>query len=181
MENEVVVTTVRFVHSLLTVMWVGGMLTLGIAVIPSARAALGAGPQMLRLMSVIQSRLRWFVYVAIIGLAVTGVMLSRQSADFQGFFAWGDGYSVALTLKHVLMIVMVVVALVRSLALRIPLPAPGMGATPAVQPGGDPVGAGAGRVGTPSGRMKVSMALLYGNIVLGVAVLLLSAVTASVA
>ena len=112
--GDVVPTLITFLHDLFTVVWVGGMLTLALVVLPVARTALGPGPQVQRLMSAIHARLRWFVYASIAGLAVTGVMLAQRSDAFGGFFTWGDGYGVALSLKHVAVILMAVVALTRS-------------------------------------------------------------------
>ncbi len=193
-------TAVLFFHDLFTVIWVGGLIVLGCAVLPAARGAFGMGPQVLVLMNRIQSRLRWFVYAAIVGLIVTGILLSRQSPEFHGLFAWTGAYSVALSLKHVLVILMVVVAVVRSVALRVQAPLAG-GAGPAAagtSPAGGGVGAppdsqGRGRgavVGAPatpgrrfppSRRARASMLLLYIDVVLGIGVLFLSALTGALA
>jgi len=185
---------IAFFHDLFTVMWVGGMITLGVAVLPSARKVFGAGPQVQRLMSAVQTRLRWFVYVSIAGLVLTGILLSKRSADFQGFFSWGDTYSITLSLKHVVVIVMIAVALVRSLALtRATLAGQTPGPGPHVGAGGADAAAVAGVVAAdaaaaertsaaqqrlPRGA-RLSMALLYANIVFGVVVLFLSALTAA--
>jgi len=163
------VSTILFFHNLFTVVWIGGMITLGLGMVPVFRRVLGAGPQTQRIMSAFQSRYRWFAYVCIVGLAVTGFLLSRRSPEFQAFFAWDDTYSILLSVKHILMIIMVVIVLVRSVALI--QRAPGTVAPPA------PAGDGPSR---PSGRVRLSMLLLFVNILFGVVVLFLSAATATI-
>lgn len=198
-------TAVLFFHDLLTVIWVGGLITLGAVVLPAARVAFGMGPQVAVLMNRIQSRLRWLVYAAIAGLIVTGVLLSRGNPEFSGLFVWTDSYSLALSLKHVLVLVMVVIAVVRSTALRMEVPAsagagaavaatsPALGGataggagTSAGGHGRGPDAASGGSVAggprfVPSRRTRVSMLLLYANIVLGIGVLFLSALTGALA
>jgi len=105
-------------------------------------------------------------------LLATGIMLARRNPGFEGFFAWGDTYSVALSLKHGVVIAMVVVALVRSLALAGPRPA---APAPAGRDGAG--GAGVGRLTPTARRARLSMSLLLLNIALGCVVLFLSAVT----
>ncbi len=185
-------TVVLFLHDLFTVVWVGGMLTLALVVLPSLRRALGPGPQVQRLAGAIHSRLRWFAYAGIAGLVLTGVLLSRNSDEFQGFFAWGDSYAVALSLKHVAVILMVAVALTRSLMLSRGQAARGRSGAGAAAGAGSGVGDGSAapmrpQAGGPAGAgralprsARVSMALLAVNVALAIGVLALSAYTSVV-
>jgi len=157
MPKQVVFALVTFLHDLFTAAWVGGMLTLVISVLPAARDALGKGPVMKRLVDAIQKRLSVVVYVSIVGLAVTGMLLSNRSAAFQGLFSVGNTFSAVLAAKHVLVIAMVAIALVRSLALgRRPGP-------------------------LTASQENLNLLLLLANAVLGVAVLLLSGFSAAYA
>jgi uncharacterized membrane protein len=160
---ELVSAAVLFAHDLFTVLWIGGMIAVAVGLVPAARKILDRG-HMMRLMAGVQSRLRWFVYVAMVVLVVTGILLARRSPGFSGFFAWNDAYSIALSLKHTLIVGMVGIALVRSLALS--------------PPAGAPAGSAPG--GPPGLRMRAGAALLAVNIALGCGVLFLSAVTAVV-
>lgn len=191
-------TVVLFLHDLFTVVWVGGMLTLALVVLPVLRTAVGPGPQVQRLAAAIHSRLKWFAYAAIAGLVVTGVLLSRNSDAFRGFFAWGDSYAVALSLKHAAVILMVAIALTRSVMLSRGRSSQGRsGAGPAAGSGPDAAeGPDAGdgpaasmrpQAGGPDGpgralprSARVSMALLAVNAALAVGVLALSAYTSVV-
>ena len=154
--QDVVFALVTFLHDLFTVVWIGGLLTLALSVLPSVRTVMGTGPQAKSLLQAIQNRLSVLIYVSIVGLIVTGLLLANQSDDFNGLFKADNDYSLVLTLKHVLVIAMVSVTLIRSLGLnRLKLAAPA--------------------------KEKVSARLLFTNLVLDVGVLLLSAFSAAIA
>lgn len=146
--KQIAFALVTFLHDLFTAVWVGGTIALGLAVLPAAKEVLGTGPETKRLTKVIQKRLSVLVYVSIVGLLVTGAFQANRSPAFQGLFSFGNPYSAMLALKHVLVLAMIVVALVRSLVL--------------------------GRASGPStpGREKLNAALLFLNITLGVLILL---------
>ncbi|HID64490.1 MAG TPA: hypothetical protein EYP49_17365 [Anaerolineae bacterium] len=148
--KQIVFALVTFLHDLFTAVWIGGLITLGITVLPSARKVLGMGPQTKKLMDTIQKRLSVLVYMSIVGLVLTGLLQANRSPAFQGLFSFDNAYSTVLTLKHILVLAMVAVALYRSLVL----------------------GRRSGPL-TPS-QEKLSAGLLFLNIVLGVTILLLS-------
>ena len=154
--KQIVFSLVTFLHNLFTAIWIGGLITLGITVFPSARAVLGKGPETKTLMTAIQKRLSPAIYVSIVGLIVTGVLLARRAPAFHGLFGFGSPYATVLSLKHVLVVLMVGIALVRSLVL--------------------------GRKDAPRARReKLKAGLLLVNMVLGVGVLLLSGFSAAMA
>lgn len=152
--KQIVFAVVTFLHDLFTAAWIGGLLTLVVSVLPAARSLLGE-PAAQRLMGAIQRRLRWVVYASMAGLAVTGLLLSRQAPGFQGLFVFGAPYATVLSLKHLAMVGMVAAALGRSLLV------PRLRCS-------EPV------------RMRWSRALLMINLALGVLVLLLSGVLSAV-
>jgi putative copper export protein len=167
-QNVWIVSVVTFLHDLFTVVWIGGMITLGLGMIPAVRATLGMGSQTQQIVNAFQRRYRWFAYVCIGGLGVTGVLLSRRSPEFQSWFTWADTYSVLLSLKHLLVIVMVVIVIVRSALMAQKAPS----GPPALPRPGTPRPA-------PGRRARAAMLLLSANIAIGVAVLFLSAATAT--
>jgi uncharacterized membrane protein len=154
MPKPIVFAIVTFLHDLFTVVWVGGLITLGLVVLPSVRQVLGIGSETKRLMDTIQRRLSAFVYVSIVGLLVTGVLLSNRAPAFQGLFRFGNSYAAVLAFKHLLVLLMVAVALLRSLAFR--------------------------RTSGPA-QERLKAGLLFLNIALGILVLLLSGFTAALA
>ena len=150
MNNQTVFAIVTFLHDLFTVVWIGGLITLGITVLPSVKQALGMGPQTKKLMDTIQKRHSILVYVSIVGLVLTGMLQARQASAFEGLFSFANDYSTVLTLKHIVVVAMIVVSLYRSLVL-------GRRSGPS----------------TPS-QEKLSVSLVLFNMILGIIVLLLS-------
>jgi uncharacterized membrane protein len=117
MPRQIVFAIVTFLHDLFTVVWIGGLITLGATVLPAIRKTLGKGPQMKQLVDSIQKRLSVMVYVSIVGLILTGILLSNRSPAFEGLFHFGNTYSAVLTIKHILVLAMIGLTLYRSLIL----------------------------------------------------------------
>ena len=149
--NTIVFALVTFLHDLFTAVWIGGLITLGLTVMPSVKKVLGKGPQTKKLMDAIQKRHSVWVYVSLVGLVLTGLLQANRSPAFEGLFSFSNAYSAVLAIKHILVIAMIAIALYRSLAL--------------------------GSASTPS-QEKLKAALMMLNIVLGVSILLLSGFTA---
>jgi len=153
--QTIVFALITFLHDLFTAVWIGGLITLGLTVLPSVKKVLGKGPQTKKLMDTIQKRNSVLVYVSMIGLVLTGMLQANRSPAFQGLFSFGNTYSSLLTIKHILGVAMIAIALYRSLML------------------GRKKG-----VFTPS-QERLKARLLLVNIVLGVAILLLSGFSAA--
>lgn len=143
---------VTFFHDLFTAVWIGGMFTLGLTVMPSAKKVFGKGPQTKKLMNAIQKRHSVWVYVSMVGLILTGLLQSNRSLAFSGLFSFQDAYSAVLSIKHVFVLAMIAIALYRSLGLK--------------------------GTSNPS-QEKLKARLLILNIILGVGVLLLSGMNAA--
>ncbi len=155
MADLIILGLMKFLHDLFTVLWIGGMLILGIVVLPSLRNTLGKGPEMKSATDAIRRRLSRVALVSIVGLFVTGVFISNSSPLFEGYLAFSNIYSMLLATKHILIVIMVVVSLVRNMLLSRMTP------------------------GTMQKQEKLGMVLLVLNIILGIAVLLLSGYTAA--
>lgn len=207
----IVFTGIRFLHDLATAVWIGGLIAMALAVVPAAKSLFGLSPQTRRLLLAVQSRLRVLVYVSIVALITTGALMSRRSPQFTGVFSWATPYSAALAWKHLLVIAMVAIALVRGLTFGRTAgqapglvrgqgadlgPAQGQGAAAgaaarqgqagmtaaAEQPGPGVQTASPGQpgpAGQPGARERVGMLLLYLNVLLGIGVLVLSALSAT--
>lgn len=85
----------------------------------------------------------------------TGLLQANRSPAFEGLFSFDNAYSTVLAIKHILVVAMIAIVLYRSLVL------------------GRKKG-----VSTPS-QEKLKVSLLMVNIVLGIAILLLSGYTAA--
>jgi uncharacterized membrane protein len=142
---------ITFLHNLFTVVWIGGMITIGITALPAARQMFGKSRQAKELMRAIQNRQSWLAYISMLGLILTGILIARRTPGFDGLLSTSSAYSTILAIKHGLVILMVGAVLYRSLVL--------------------------GRKIMPltASQEKMSALLLYANIGLGTIVLLLSA------
>lgn len=160
---KLVFALVTFFHDLFTAVWIGGLVVLATVAMPGTLKALGRGPDAKRVLNAIQIRLSRWVYVSIVGLAVTGILLGRRSGAASGLFQFATPYQVALSIKHLLYLLMIALALLRSLYLARPVPAPrGQKKPPEMTP-----------------RERFSGAVLMLNLAVGVLVLLLSAYLAA--
>ena len=112
MPQPIMMSVVRFLHNLFTAFWIGGILTLAIVILPGIRKHPKISEPMV-VADVIQERLSVVVLVSMAGLAITGFLLGRSSKSFTGLFGFGTPYMTALSIKHGLMILMVVLAFVR--------------------------------------------------------------------
>ncbi len=90
------------------------MLTLGLTVFPSIKKVLDMGPQTVKLINVIQGKMSKLVYVSIVGLFITGAIQGKMIPEFQGLFHFGNTYSLILGIKHILFIIMIIIAILRS-------------------------------------------------------------------
>lgn len=145
---------VTFLHDLFTATWIGGLIILGAIVLPALRKQ---KEQNTELSNNIQKRLNKIILACMVGLWITGMLLANRSTSFTGLFSTENSYSLALSIKHILIIIMTILALARTqLIVRTTKPL-----SPATQ--------------------KRGTLMIVCNIALGIAVLLLSAYTATIA
>lgn len=154
--TTIAVVLTSFFHDLFTVVWMGGLIVTVISYLPAVKDALGSGPQVKKVMQAFQKRQAVWVYISMAGLIVTGLVLSKQSPGFVHLFGFSTPYAAALSVKHILVILMIGIALVRSLVLN-----RGQGQT------------------TPR-KEKLNFLLLVTNAVMAVAVLFTSGLIAAV-
>ena len=155
MADLLVLGLVKFLHDLFTATWIGGLFTLAIVVLPSIKKTMGMNPESKKLIMTIRKRLNGIVWISIIGLLVTGILLSNSSPLFSGLFSIADEYAILLTIKHIVIALMVIIVLVRGHVL------PRMTNAP------------------PQKIEKISKVLMMLNLVFGIVVLLLSGFTAA--
>jgi len=151
--QTIVFALVSFFHDLFTAIWMGGLLVTVLAYLPAVKNALGAGPQVKKVMMEFQKRQSVWVYVSMAGLILTGLLMTNRSPQFESLFGFGNPYSVALSIKHILVIAMIGVSLYRVL----------------------------GRSTMTPEKERLNMKLLFINAALAVLVLLTSGFTAALA
>ena len=151
--QTIVFALVSFFHDLFTAIWMGGLLVTVLAYLPAVKNALGAGPQVKKVMMEFQKRQSVWVYVSMAGLIFTGLLTTNRSPQFESLFGFGNPYSVALSIKHILVIAMIGVSLYRVL----------------------------GRSTMTPEKERLNMKILFINAALAVLVLLTSGFTAALA
>jgi len=101
----------RALHSLASVIWVGGILTMALSILPAARRSLGRSSETQGLIQAIQDRMALIAaFCAAIAVA-TGLLLGRNA--IYGGCPISSGYQTLLSIKVVLVGVMIVVALIQ--------------------------------------------------------------------
>ncbi|MBG0785356.1 MAG: CopD family protein [Anaerolineaceae bacterium] len=154
MPNLLVATVIRSLHNIFTSIWVGGMLAMVLSFLPVIRKEVqDAGTQGNVIDQVLIRQSRW-VYLGIIVLFGSGVLMTRLSGQSSGLFDFSNSYATILSIKHLLVIVMTLIAIVRSTVFR------------------------KAATSKNKAKKKVSMALLMINTLIGVAILVLSSINA---
>ena len=108
---------INFLHNIFTVLWIGGMLTLAFTVLPAIRKVLGKSKETQALNSLIKKKLSVLTYISIVGLIITGLLMSNKavlSGLSTGFLSFGNEYSILMSIKHLLYFVMIFLSLFRS-------------------------------------------------------------------
>ncbi|AGK61984.1 hypothetical protein Asulf_02019 [Archaeoglobus sulfaticallidus PM70-1] len=118
MANPIVYGLVKGTHDLATAIWIGGLIQLSFVVFPAFKAKMGQGNELKPLLMDVQKRLSMLVMVSIPILIVTGILEAWHSQSFEGFFSFENTYSSLLSIKHILVILMIGIVIVRRLIMR---------------------------------------------------------------
>ncbi|MBN2147741.1 MAG: hypothetical protein JW726_10150 [Anaerolineales bacterium] len=151
----IVFALMSFFHDLFTVVWMGGLLVTVMSFLPAVKDALGPGLQVKKVMAAFQKRQSVWVYASMVGLIVTGLVMTHRSPDYEHLFGFGNLYSAALSLKHILVIGMIAITLYRALVL------------------------GRSSEGMTPAKERLNLRLLLANAALVILVLLLSGLVAA--
>ncbi len=157
MASPVLFGMINFLHDFFTALWIGGLAFTVLILMPVVKKYFEEVREGEQFLNKTQKRLKIIVYISMVGLAVTGILMSRQALTkhiFDGPFSFTNTYSTLLSVKHILTILMVAIGLTRSQILD--------------------------RLKTESmALMKSRKILIVVNLVLGVAVLVLSGMGAA--
>ncbi len=154
--QQLIKGVIRFLHDFFTVVWIGGLAFMVLTMFSSIKKVLGKDPQAQGLMKAITRRHSIWVYISIIGLFVTGLLMGRSHPEYLGFMRFDNLYTTLTSVKHILTLVMIVVALFRSLSF------------------------GKKDVELSPKQNKFSMMLIIINFIFGLAVLFLSGLLAAI-
>ena len=113
--REIMISGSYWLHSIATVVWLGGITFILFILIPSAKQVLDVEAG--KLMGDISKRFTPIANYSIILLIVTGVVLTAVNRRFSEISNFGNNWSLGLIVKHVLVLGMVVVHFYRGLVL----------------------------------------------------------------
>lgn len=151
---------ISFLHDTFTALWIGGMLALAFTVLPAIKKILGKSKETKALNALIKKKLSLLTYISMVGLIITGLLMSRQAqldGLNTGFLSFGTEYSTLLSIKHILYFLMIFLSVFRSQIV-------------------DRV-----KKFTPEQKQKLNMLTLMLNVLAGLVVLFLSAYTSVLA
>lgn len=117
MPKPLIFGTIRALHDLFTAVWIGGLLTTAIAFMPAMKRSSEKPGTLKSMLKAYHHHLRVITVVSMVGLWITGLLLSRQSPTYAGFLNFSDTYNVLLSIKHLLVFVMVGIGLFRGFIL----------------------------------------------------------------
>jgi putative copper export protein len=113
MQKLIVFGIVRSLHNVFTALWIGGLLTTALTFMP---AFMNKGDKAKKDKSIVmryQKRLRVVALISIIGLWITGLLLGKQTSAYSGFMSFATTYETLISIKHLLILVMILVAVYR--------------------------------------------------------------------
>ncbi len=114
MNRLMVGSLVRTLHNVFTVIWLGGIFTSAISLIPTLKT-LGKGSELQeKLLKEFAKKQRRWVYISFVVLAITGIMLSKRDGRSSGLFDFSNKYAVLLSVKHIFVFLMMVLSVVRA-------------------------------------------------------------------
>lgn len=113
MQKILVMGLVKSLHDLFTAFWVGGMLASAIALLPALKRSQLEPKQHKTFLVNYQKALSLVTLISVLGLWVTGLLLGRRSPDYGGFLNFSSSYSILISIKHLIILVMVAIALFR--------------------------------------------------------------------
>ena len=90
---------------LATVIWIGGLATLSILVLPSARQVLDTSDYAKMLVG-IRRKLNPLGWLSLLVLVGTGMFQMSANPNYEGFLAFNNQWAVAILLKHIVFLLM---------------------------------------------------------------------------
>jgi uncharacterized membrane protein len=102
-------TIAYWLHMMATVIWIGGLASLALIVLPAAQRSLDAGAYS-ALLARLQLRVQQVGWFCLAVLGVTGMFQMSSHPAYGGFLAISNNWAIAIFVKHVVIGLMVVVS-----------------------------------------------------------------------
>jgi putative copper export protein len=116
-QKMVIFGLIKALHDLFTALWIGGLLTTAISFMPAFKKYGGKSAPAMDLLKEYQRRLSTVALVSVVGLWITGLFLGRQSAAYGGFLNFSTAYGMFVSIKHLIVFVMILIAVIRRFVL----------------------------------------------------------------
>lgn len=117
MQNIIVFGLIRSLHDLFTAFWIGGMAASAFALMPALRNKDKDPSKASNFQVKYQEKLSVLALISILVLWITGLLLGRQSGGLTGLFSFSTTYQTLLSIKHLIILVMVAIAIYRRFGL----------------------------------------------------------------
>lgn len=108
--TQIILAISNSVHLLATVIWIGGIMTFGLVISPSAQETL-LPPMIGKLFGSVMKRFRPLVYFSILAFLFSGIAMTYLNENYTGFFDLSTSWAVVSVIKHVAVGVFVVLAI----------------------------------------------------------------------
>ena len=155
-----------FLHLIATVVWIGGLVTMALVVWPGLRRALGDDDRRLaRAVEAIDRRFKPLANLSLVVLILTGLVQMNANKNYKGFLYFDNLWAQAILLKHAAIIGMIVVGALLQ-----------FGVQPALQRNAMLAAAGVSNEREAAALRQRMARLGRINLVLGVIVLILTAI-----
>ena len=105
--SPLILTGSYVLHLIATVVWIGGLVTMGLIVQPMAIKLLPDQAELARLLEAIQRRFRPLANISLIVLILTGMVQMSANKYYIGFLEFDNTWSKAILFKHIAVIVMI--------------------------------------------------------------------------
>lgn len=159
----ILLSGVNWLHLIATVVWIGGIFTNSLVLLPSTKEALEP-PAIGRLMGVVMKRFRILIYTSMVVLGVTGVLMNLLNENYLGFMRFGNLWSQVTLIKHIFTIALIILAIYAFEGL-----APKVSKLAAKGPSPD-----------LSRLQKLQLSLAYTGFVLGIIILFLTSIITAI-
>jgi len=108
--SPMVMAVIYWLHMLATVVWIGGLTTLALLVLPAARSTLDS-TAFSALLVKIQSRLQQMGWFSLAVLGLTGMFQMSENPNYTGFLEIGSDWATAILAKHLVIGLMVALSI----------------------------------------------------------------------
>ncbi len=112
-ENIIAMTVISYLHEIFTVLWIGGMSVLLLAILPAIKISIPDKKTRKPIVDLIQKKLSVLAITSMIGLAITGLLMTNRLVTLNGLFDFSNQYTIILSIKHIIGIFMIIIAIVR--------------------------------------------------------------------